>query len=325
MDHRKVREVGASNSEGSPTEAQRTRARACFGKGQGRPGLSVGSRRDPELAGRARQHREEDRSGRCWRTRRRRGVGGCRGDAVVHQRGENTPAVGRRHRQERPDCRTTTPQTCRGGRRDSSQARRVHLVDLTRSKDVHKAANQRDRGAGSEVGGGEEGCSEGLAGEGRSVQKHFGSKAEVAGNKSRLVAISTEGKELCSRGHFASQEDLETASGKTTEKMSAKEALLLWCQRRTNGYQHVDIKDFSLSWQNGLGFNFLIHHYRPDLINFTKLNEDAHLDNLRNAFDVADKHLGIPQLFDPEDIDVSKPNEKSVLTTSPPTTTPLPR
>ena len=164
-----------------------------------------------------------------------------------------------------------------------------------------------------------------MAGEGRSVQKHFGSKAEVAGNKSRLVAINTEGKELCSRGHFASQEDLETASGKTTEKMSTKEALLLWCQRRTNGYQHVDIKDFSLSWQNGLGFNFLIHHYRPDLINFTKLNEDAHLDNLRNAFDVADKHLGIPQLLDPEDIDVSKPNEKSVLTTSPPTTTPLPR
>ena len=120
-------------------------------------------------------------------------------------------------------------------------------------------------------------------------------------------------------------DDDETASGKTTEKKSAKEALLLWCQRRTNGYQHVDIKDFSQSWQNGLGFNALIHHHRPDLINFTRLNKDAHLDNLRNAFDVADKHLGIPQLLDPEDIDVSKPNEKSVLTTSPPTTTPLPR
>ena len=38
------------------------------------------------------------------------------------------------------------------------------------------------------------------------------------------------------------------------------------------------------------------------------------VDNLRNAFDVAEKHLGIPQLLDPEDIDVSKPDEKSVLT-----------
>ena len=35
------------------------------------------------------------------------------------------------------------------------------------------------------------------------IQKHFGFEAEVAANKSRLVAINTEGEELCSRGHFA--------------------------------------------------------------------------------------------------------------------------
>ena len=38
------------------------------------------------------------------------------------------------------------------------------------------------------------------------IQKHAGFEAEVAANKSRLVAINTEGEELCSRGHFASQE-----------------------------------------------------------------------------------------------------------------------
>ena len=38
------------------------------------------------------------------------------------------------------------------------------------------------------------------------------------------------------------------------------------------------------------------------------------MGNLRNAFDVAEKHLGIPQLLDAEDIDVSKPDEKSVMT-----------
>ena len=46
--------------------------------------------------------------------------------------------------------------------------------------------------------------------------------------------------------------EIETASGKRTEKKS--EILLLWCQRRTSGYQHVDIKYFSQSLQNGLGF-----------------------------------------------------------------------
>ena len=109
-------------------------------------------------------------------------------------------------------------------------------------------------------------------------------------------------------------EDGDATGAKSSEKKSAKEALLLWCQRKTNGYQQVDIRDFSSSWQNGLGFNALIHSHRPDLVQFTKLNPADHLTNLRNAFDLAEKHLGIPRLLDPEDVDVSKPDEKSVIT-----------
>ena len=50
------------------------------------------------------------------------------------------------------------------------------------------------------------------------------------------------------------------------------------------------------------------------MINFNRLDKDDHIGNLKNAFDVAEKHLGIPQLLDAEDIDVSKPDEKSVMT-----------
>ena len=38
------------------------------------------------------------------------------------------------------------------------------------------------------------------------------------------------------------------------------------------------------------------HSHRQDLINFYKLNKDDNLGNLRNAFDISEKHLGIPKL-----------------------------
>ncbi|XP_063234159.1 spectrin alpha chain, non-erythrocytic 1 isoform X2 [Bacillus rossius redtenbacheri] len=100
----------------------------------------------------------------------------------------------------------------------------------------------------------------------------------------------------------------------SSEKKSAKDALLLWCQRKTNGYPGVNIQDFTGSWRSGLGFNALIHAHRPDLINFSALHPNRHIDNLNNAFDIANNELGIPRLLDAEDVDQARPDEKSVIT-----------
>jgi len=42
------------------------------------------------------------------------------------------------------------------------------------------------------------------------------------------------------------------------EGMTAKEGLLLWCQRKTACYEEVEIRDFSASWSDGLALYVIV-------------------------------------------------------------------
>lgn len=57
-----------------------------------------------------------------------------------------------------------------------------------------------------------------------------------------------------------------------------------------------------------------LKYFRPELINFDNLNPQDALNNLNNAFDIADKKLEIARLLDAEDVIVSHPDEKSIIT-----------
>ncbi|XP_014911174.1 plectin isoform X6 [Poecilia latipinna] len=99
-----------------------------------------------------------------------------------------------------------------------------------------------------------------------------------------------------------------------SEDMTAKEKLLLWSQRMTDGYQGIRCDNFTTSWRDGKLFNAVIHKHYPRLVDMGKVYRQTNLENLEQAFTVAERDLGVTRLLDPEDVDVPHPDEKSIIT-----------
>jgi len=90
--------------------------------------------------------------------------------------------------------------------------------------------------------------------------------------------------------------------GPSRMAVQGTKALETWCRQVTQGYSGVAILNMTTSWRSGLGFCAIIHHFCPELIHFASLDPDDVLGNNELAFSVAEQHLGIPSLLDPQDM-----------------------
>ncbi|KAL6119427.1 mical1 [Pungitius sinensis] len=77
--------------------------------------------------------------------------------------------------------------------------------------------------------------------------------------------------------------------------------LLRWCRKHTAGYDNVNVKDFTQSWRSGLALCALIHHFRPELIDMSTLDDSSAVHNHQLAFSVLEKELGVPPVMSATD------------------------
>ncbi|XP_056143334.1 cytospin-A [Lampris incognitus] len=95
---------------------------------------------------------------------------------------------------------------------------------------------------------------------------------------------------------------------------SKRNALLKWCQKKTEGYQNIDITNFSSSWNDGLAFCALLHTYLPAHIPYHELTSQEKRRNFTLAFQAAES-VGIKSTLDiNEMVHTERPDWQSVMT-----------
>uniref|UniRef100_A0A8C5M8S3 EH domain binding protein 1 n=1 Tax=Leptobrachium leishanense TaxID=445787 RepID=A0A8C5M8S3_9ANUR len=95
---------------------------------------------------------------------------------------------------------------------------------------------------------------------------------------------------------------------------NASHSVLVWCKEVTKTYRGVKITNFTTSWRNGLAFCAILHHFRPDLIDYKSLNPQDIKENNKKAYD-GFASIGISRLLEPSDmVLLAIPDKLTVMT-----------
>ena len=102
------------------------------------------------------------------------------------------------------------------------------------------------------------------------------------------------------------------------EDLNAKDALLLWVQKKTASYDNVSVPSYKAAdFQNGMAFCALLHKHDSSSIDYETLQPQNKHDNLELAIDTAYENYGIPKLIDVDDLRESADaylDEKTLIT-----------
>ncbi|NXV08200.1 SMTL2 protein, partial [Cettia cetti] len=97
---------------------------------------------------------------------------------------------------------------------------------------------------------------------------------------------------------------------------SIKQILLDWCRSKTIGYKHIDLQNFSSSWNDGMAFCALVHSFFPEAFDYNELDPANRKKNFELAFTTAEKMAHCDRLIEVEDMMVMghKPDPMCVFT-----------
>ncbi|XP_042298517.1 smoothelin-like protein 2 [Sceloporus undulatus] len=83
---------------------------------------------------------------------------------------------------------------------------------------------------------------------------------------------------------------------------SIKQILLDWCRSKTIGYKHIDLQNFSCSWNDGMAFCALVHSFFPEAFDYQALEPGKRKENFELAFTTAEKMAGCDRLIEVDDM-----------------------